>query len=348
MKYNTLNGTDLEVSEICLGTMTWGRQNSESEGFEQMDYAFDQGINFWDTAELYPVPTLPELYGDTEKIIGNWIAKNGKRDELVIATKIAGKAPFTKHIRTTGFTSEGIAEAIDLSLQRLKTDYIDLYQLHWPTRNTNFFGKRDYPDEAFKTDEWKDNIYEVLTELGKQIAAGKIRHIGLSNETPWGVMRFIEEHKRDASLPKIATVQNPYSLLNRLYEIGLSEVSHRENVGLLPYSPLGFGVLSGKYLGGKSPEGARVTLFPNYSRYSGPIATKATEAYHEIAQKHGLSLPQMSLAYLRTKPFVTSTIIGATSMEQLKENIESASLVLSEEVIAAIEEVHNTYPNPAP
>ena len=348
MNYKKLNGTDLMVSELCLGTMTWGRQNTQEEGFEQMDYAFDQGINFWDTAELYPVPTLPELYGDTEKIIGNWLAKNKKRSELIIATKIAGKAPFTKHIRTTGFTAASIAEAIEASLTRLQTDYIDLYQLHWPTRNTNFFGKRGYPDEAFETDQWEDNTYDVLNELKRQIDLGNIRHIGLSNETPWGVMRFIEEHRRDHSLPKIATVQNPYSLLNRLYEVGLSEVSHRENIGLLPYSPLGFGVLSGKYLGGKQPEGARVTLFPNYSRYSGETATKATEAYFEIAEKFGLSLPQMSLAYLRTKPFVTSTIIGATSMEQLKQNVESATISLSPEILEAIESVHNRYPNPAP
>lgn len=348
MKYNTLPNTDIKVSELCLGTMTWGRQNTQEEGFEQMNYAFEQGIQFWDTAELYPVPTLPELYGDTERIIGNWLKANGKRSEIVLATKIAGKAPFTKHIRTTGFAPEAIDEAISNSLKRLQTDYIDLYQLHWPTRNTNFFGKRDYPSEAFSSDEWKDNIYEVLAALAEHIKAGRIRHIGLSNETPWGVIRFIEEHKKDSSLPKMITVQNPYSLLNRLYEVGLAEVSHRENVGLLPYSPLGFGVLSGKYLWGKEPKDARVTLFPNYNRYSGPVATLATEAYVEIARKYELSLPQMALAYLRTKPFVTSTIIGATSMWQLIENIDSVNLELSDEVVAQIEAVHQTHPNPAP
>jgi len=348
MKYNTLPNTDIKVSELCLGTMTWGRQNTQEQGFEQMSYAFDKGIQFWDTAELYPVPTLPELYGDTERIIGNWLKANGKRSEIILATKIAGKAPFTKHIRTTGFTPEGIDEAIGNSLKRLQTDYIDLYQLHWPTRNTNFFGKRDYPSEAFETDEWRDNIHEVLTALAGHIKAGRIRYVGLSNETPWGVMRFIEEHKKDSSLPKMITVQNPYSLLNRLYEVGLAEVSHRENIGLLPYSPLGFGVLSGKYLGGKAPKDARVTLFPNYSRYSGPVATSATEAYAEIAREHNLSLPQMALAYLRTKPFVTSTIIGSTTMPQLIENIESIAIELSDEVVAQIEAVHQTHPNPAP
>jgi aryl-alcohol dehydrogenase-like predicted oxidoreductase len=348
MKYNTLPNTNIKVSELCLGTMTWGRQNTQEEGFEQMNYAFDQGLQFWDTAELYPVPTLPELYGGTEWIIGNWLKANGKRSEIVLATKIAGKAPFTKHIRTTGFTPEGIDEAIGNSLKRLQTDYIDLYQLHWPMRNTNFFGKRDYPSEAFSSDEWKDNIYEVLTALAGHIKAGRIRYVGLSNETPWGVMRFIEEHKKDSSLPKMITVQNPYSLLNRLYEVGLAEVSHRENVGLLPYSPLGFGVLSGKYLGGEEPKDARVTLFPNYNRYSGPVATSATEAYAEIAKKYELSLPQMALAYLRIKPFVTSTIIGATSMSQLIENIDSAYLELSDEVLAQIEAVHQMHPNPAP
>ena len=348
MKYTKLPNTDITVSELCLGTMTWGRQNTQEEGFEQMNYALDKGIQFWDTAELYPVPTLPELYGDTERIIGNWLSKNKKRSELVLATKIAGKAPFTKHIRTTDFTPDAITQAITNSLERLQTDYIDLYQLHWPTRNTNFFGKRDYPIEAFSSDEWKDNIYEVLVTLQSAIKAGRIRYIGLSNETPWGVMRFLEEYKKDYSLPKVITVQNPYGLLNRLYEVGLAEVSHREKVGLLPYSPLGFGVLSGKYLGGKRPSDARVTLFPNYDRYSGPEANSATEAYSQIATQHGLSLPQMALAYLRTKPFVSSTIIGATAMPQLIENIASIELSLEDIVMEQIEAVHKRFPNPAP
>lgn len=348
MKYTQLPNTDITVSQLCLGTMTWGRQNTQEEAFEQMDYALDQGIHFWDTAELYPVPTLPELYGDTERIIGNWLSKNKKRSALILATKIAGKAPFTKHIRDTDFTPEAIKQAISKSLDRLQTDYIDLYQLHWPTRLTNFFGKRDYPAEAFTTDEWQDNIYELLVALQSEIKAGRIRHIGLSNETPWGVMRFLELYKKDYSLPKVITVQNPYSLLNRLYEVGLAEVSHRENVGLLAYSPLGFGVLSGKYLDGKSPKDARVTLFPNYNRYSGPEASGATKAYAEIARQYGLSLPQMALAYLRTKPFVSSTIIGATSLPQLIENVASIGLTLDKEVIDQIEGVHKRMPNPAP
>ena len=346
MKYTFIPNTKIRVSKICLGTMTWGRQNSEEQGYEQMDYAVAQGINFFDTAELYPVPAKKELYAVTEEIIGRWFKKTGKREEIVLASKIAGPADFTKHIRTTGFSKDSIISAVEGSLKRLQTDYIDLYQLHWPERNTNFFGQRCY--NADKPDFWEDNIHQVLETLRDLVKQGKIRHVGLSNENPWGTMRFLEEAKVHKELPRMVTVQNPYSLLNRLFEIGLSEISMREKIGLLPYSPLGFGVLSGKYLGDVSPRKARVTLFPNFNRYSGENAVAATRKYNELAQNHNLSLAQMSLAFVNTRPFVTSNIIGATTMEQLKENIESIDVELSDEVLNGIEEIHNAIPNPAP
>ncbi len=346
MIYTHLPNTDLEVSKICLGTMTWGRQNTEEEGHQQMDYAFDQGINFFDTAELYPVPAHADRYADTEKIIGNWFSKTGKRDKIILGSKIAGKAEFTKFIRTTGFRRESIIEAVNGSLKRLQTDYIDLYQLHWPERNTNYFGQRGYKPEI--SDHWVDNIHQVLETLRDLVTEGKIRHVGLSNETPWGVMRYLEESKVHTSLPRMITIQNPYNLLNRLFEVGLSEISMRSKIGLLSYSPLGFGVLSGKYLGGMKPANARVTLFPNYNRYSGTTAQAATQQYYNLAQEHGLSLTQMSLAFVNSRPFLTSNIVGATSMEQLKENIGSIDIDLSEEVLQAIEAIHDEIPNPAP
>jgi aryl-alcohol dehydrogenase-like predicted oxidoreductase len=346
MKYTNLPNTEIKVSKICLGTMTWGRQNSEAEGHQQMDYALDQGINFFDTAELYPIPPQQEFHALTEKYIGNWFRKTGNRNKIILATKIAGPAPHTKYIRTTGFRPDGIREAVDGSLSRLQTDYIDLYQLHWPERVTNYFGKRGYQYDV--SDPWNDNIREVLQTLADLIKVGKIRHVGLSNETPWGVMRYLEEARVDSGLPKMITIQNSYSLLNRQFEVGLSEIAHRENLGLLSYSPLGFGVLSGKYLDGKSPDKARITLFPNYKRYSGEAAVAATAAYNEIANRHGMSLTQMSLAFVNSRPFLTSTIIGATTMEQLKENIGSIELQLNQQLLQEIEEVHNLYPNPAP
>lgn len=346
MKYTLLPHTDLEVSKICLGTMTWGRQNTEIEGHEQMDYAFDQGVNFFDTAELYPVPAKKELYAVTEEIIGNWFKNTGNRDKVVLASKIAGKAEFTKFIRTTGFSRESIVEAVEGSLKRLQTDYIDLYQLHWPERTTNYFGQRGYKHDI--TDHWKDNIHQVLETLRDLIKEGKIKHVGLSNETPWGTMRFLEESKVHASLPRMITIQNPYSLLNRTFEVGLSEICMRENIGLIPYSPMAFGVLSGKYLGGRNPENARVTLFPNYNRYSGENSMKATQKYYELAQANDLSLAQMSLAFVNTRPFVSSNIIGATTMKQLKENIDSIDVKLNDEVLKGIEAIHNDIPNPAP
>ncbi|MEK6153170.1 aldo/keto reductase [Flavobacteriaceae bacterium 3-367] len=346
MKYTKLPHTDFEVSKICLGTMTWGRQNTEEEGHQQMNYALDQGVNFFDTAELYPVPAKKELYAATEEIIGNWFKKTGNRDKVILASKIAGKGDYTKFIRTTGFSRDSIIEAVEGSLTRLQTDYIDLYQLHWPERATNFFGQRGYTHQV--TDYWKDNIHQVLETLRDLVQEGKIRHVGLSNETPWGTMRFLEESKVHDSLPRMITIQNPYSLLNRTFEVGLAEIAIRENIGLIPYSPMGFGVLSGKYLGGKMPENARITIFPNYSRYSGETAVAATQRYYDLAQERQMSLAQMALAFVNTRPFVTSTIIGATSMEQLKENIASIELDLSEEVLKGIEEIHGAIPNPAP
>ncbi len=346
MRYTKLPRTEIEVSKICLGTMTWGKQNTEAEGHEQMDYALERGINFFDTAELYPVPAHADRYAHTEIIIGNWFKKTGNRDKVILASKIAGKAPFTKFIRETGFKRSSIIEAVDGSLKRLQTDYIDLYQLHWPERTTNYFGQRGY--EHSSRDHWKDNIHQVLETLRDLIGEGKIRQVGISNETPWGTMRFLEESKVHKELPRMITIQNPYSLLNRLFEVGLAEISMREQIGLLAYSPLGFGVLSGKYLGDKKPEKARVTLFPNYNRYSGTTSIEATQQYADLAKEHGISLPQMALAYINTRPFVTSNIIGATSMEQLKENIGSIDLELNEEVLNGIEAIHKAIPNPAP
>ena len=343
MKYTTLPHTELKVSKICLGTMTWGKQNTEAEGHQQLDYALDQGINFVDTAELYAVPASAETYGTTEKIIGTWLKKTGNRNNIVLASKIAGPGPYTEHIRNTGFSKKAITEALHNSLQRLQTDYLDLYQLHWPERGVNCFGVRDYPFETSKKDA--ENHLEILETLHGFIKQGKIKHIGLSNETPWGVMKYLETAKNH-NLPRMITIQNSYSLLHRSYEYGLSEVSLRENIGLLAYSPLAFGVLSGKYLNGM-PEGARVTLFPNFSRYSSEQSAKAVREYLKIAEKHRLTLAQLSLAFVNRLPFVTSNIIGATNMNQLKENIDSINIELSQEIIDEINAVHAVMPNPA-
>ncbi len=343
MRYTTLPNTNVKVSKICLGSMTWGEQNTEAEGHAQLDYAVAQGINFIDTAELYAVPATKETQGSTERIIGSWLKKTGKRDEVVIATKIVGPRDFVKHIRTGGFTKAEFEDAINKSLQRLQTDYIDLYQLHWPERNTNFFGMRGYVHDD--EERWQDNFAAVLGHLEGCIKSGKIRHIGTSNETPYGVMRYAEEARKGA--PKMITMQNPYSLLNRQDEVGLTEILHRENMGHLPYSPLGFGQLTGKYLE-DTPKNGRVTLFPQFSRYHNDNSFEATRAYNEVAKKHGISLTQMALAFVTDRPFVISNIIGATTVEQLKENIESIHLTLSDEVLQDIESVHERIPNPAP
>ena len=343
MEYNNLPGTDIKVSKICLGTMTWGRQNSESEAFEQMDYSIQNGVNFFDTAELYPVPATPERYADTERIIGNWINQRGSRNKIILASKIAGPGDYTAHIRKSGFKGDSIEEAINGSLKRLKTDYLDIYQLHWPERSTNFFGKRGF---TYVDEHWKDNFLEILENLRKIIETGKVRYVGLSNENPWGIMKYLEYSK--SGLPKMITIQNPYSLLNRLFEIGSAEICKREDVGLLAYSPLGFGVLSGKYRNGSMPENSRLKLFPNLARFSNEKCFDAVNLYHDIASKHGMSLTQMSLAFVNDRPFVTSNIIGATSMNQLRENIDSANIKLSDEVISEINGVNEMIPNPAP
>ena len=347
MQYRKLGSTDIDVSVICLGTMTWGEQNSQAEAFAQMDYALEQGVNFFDTAELYSIPPKAATYGRTEEIIGNWLAQRGARERIVLASKIAGPGEdWLPHIRAgkTRFNRDHIEAALNASLKRLQTDYLDLYQLHWPERKTNFFGQLGFhPEEEASLTP----MLETLQVLDEQVRAGKIRHIGLSNETPWGVMRFLqlaEQHH----LPRVVSVQNPYSLLNRSYEIGLAEISWREKAGLLAYSPLGFGVLSGKYLAGARPAGARLTLFPDYSRYSNNAATAATEKYVALARQHNLEPAQMALAYVHSRPFLTGTIIGATTMEQLKRNIDSIQVRLTDEVLEGIETIHNTHPNPSP
>jgi len=343
MKYTTLPNTDIKVSKICLGSMTWGEQNSESEGHEQIEYAINQGVNFIDTAELYSVPSKKETQGSTERIIGSWLKKTGKRNDVVIASKITGPAEFSAHIRKGEFNKSEIGDAIHKSLQRLQTDYIDLYQLHWPERQTNYFGKLGYTHD--KNDTWSDNFSEVLGHLESFVKEGKIRHIGVSNETAYGMMRYTEEARKNA--PKMITIQNPYNLLNRKDEVGLVEVLHRENIGHLPYSPLGFGMLTGKYLE-EIPKNSRVDLFPNYNRYMNENSYKATRLYNDIAKKHNISLTQLSLAFVNQQPFVTSNIIGATSIDQLSENIGSIDITLSEKIINEINEVHAQIPNPAP
>lgn len=345
MDYNELPDTGIKVSKICLGTMTWGRQNTEEEGHAQMDYAVARGINFFDTAELYAVPPSKETQGDTERIIGTWFKKTAKRKDIILASKIVGPRDFTKHIRTDlSYSKATIDEAIYGSLKRLQTDYIDLYQLHWPERPTNFFGERGYTYK--KGDVWHKNFELVLDALQQHVKKGTIRHVGLSNETPWGTMRFL--HAAGPARPKMITIQNPYSLLNRLPEIGLTEICHRENVGLLPYSPLAFGTLSGKYRSGNLPPKSRLSLFPHYDRYSSDQCKNAIEAYYQLAKKNDLTLTALSLAFVNDQPFVTSNIIGATTLDQLKENIDSAYVKLSDEILEAIELIHEQYPNPAP
>ena len=345
MKYNKIPHTEIKVSKICLGTMTWGNQNSEKEAFEQLDLSVERGVNFIDTAELYPVPAEAETSGRTSEIIGKWLRKKKNRDKLVIATKIAGPGDYTKHIRTGGFSPKSIEDAINKSLKRLQTDYIDLYQLHWPERSTNFFGIRDYKHNY--KDKWNDNFNEILNSLDGFVKQGKIRNIGISNEKSWGAMRYIEESNK-YNLPRVVTIQNAYSLLNRPFEGDLAEISIREGLGLLAYSPLGFGVLTGKYIKGTASDNARLKLFPRFSRYSSTEATNATKEYLKIALDNQLSLTQMSLAFVNQQPFVTSNIIGATNLKQLEENISSIEVNLSEEVLSKINEVHSKIPNPSP
>jgi aryl-alcohol dehydrogenase-like predicted oxidoreductase len=345
MKYTTLPGTSIKVSKLCLGSMTWGNQNTEAEGHAQLDYALDKGINFIDTAELYPVPAEAKTSGRTSEIIGTWLKRTGNRERIVLASKIAGPGEYTAHIRTTGYTKASLQDAVNKELERLQTEYIDLFQLHWPERQTNTFGIRDYDHNP--NDSWLDNFYEILYSLDDIIKEGKIRHVGLSNEKAWATMRYLEESKRH-NLPRMSTIQNAYSLLTRNFEGDLAEVSMRENIGLLAYSPMAFGVLSGKYIKGIVASNSRLNLFPRFSRYSSNEATEATKRYMQLAEEHKMTLAQMALAFVTQQPFVTSTIIGATNLEQLKENIDSTNVTISHELLAEINEIHSEIPNPAP
>ena len=345
MKFKKLGTTELDVSLICLGTMTWGTQNTEKDAFEQMDYSLDQGVNFFDTAELYSVPPNSDSYGKTEVIIGNWFEKRKNREKIILASKIAG--PGCNWIRggRNSFDEKTIGEAINGSLKRLKTDYIDLYQLHWPERSTNYFGKRDY---TIDSDEGEWNSFEsVLEALGKFIKSGKIRYIGMSNETPYGLSRYIELSK-SKNLPRMMSVQNPYNLVNRTYEIGMSEISIREKCGLLVYYPLAAGALSGKYRNGQMPKNSRQALFKGWERHLNPLAMKAYDEYFNLAKDYNLTMVQLAQSFVNSRPFVTSNIIGATTIDQLKENIDSVNIELSEEILEKINIIHNNNPNPSP
>lgn len=346
MKYRKLGRTDLDVSLIGLGTMTWGEQNTEAEAHQQLDYALERGVNLVDVAEMYPVPPKAETQGLTETYIGTWLARSKRRQDIVLASKVAGPARDPKrpgHIRDgkTFLDRKNLTEALDASLKRLQTDYLDLYQLHWPDRTTATFGQLSYP---WVKDEHTVPIEETLSVLQDFVSAGKVRHVGVSNETPWGVSQFLKAAD-NLGLPRIASIQNPYSLLNRVYEIGLSEFTHHEGVGLLAYSPLAMGMLCGKYLDGARPANARLTL---YTRYSNPQAEAATREYVELARQHGISPTHLALAWINQRPFVTSNLIGATNLQQLKENIDSVDVELPADVLQAIDQIHVRHPNPAP
>ena len=342
MTLRTIDGK--EVSKICLGTMTWGQQNSEAEAHEQISYALDRGINMLDAAEMYPVPPRAETQGRTEEYIGTWFKKTGLRDKYILATKAAGPNPEFHYLRGgPRFTRDQLMEAVNGSLRRLQTDCIDLYQLHWPDRYTNFFGQRGY----FHREQPETPIEETLRGLQELVSAGKIRTIGLSNETPWGTMKFLALADREG-LPRVESIQNPYGLLNRTYEIAMAEVSHREDVGLLAYSPLGMGLLTGKYRHGAKPEGSRMAVFERFTRYDGTETLEDTEQYLQLADEHGLNPTHMALAFVNTRPFVLSNIIGATTMEQLKMNIDSLDVTLTKDVLKGIEAIQQKIPNPAP
>lgn len=343
MSLTAINGQS--VSKICLGTMTWGQQNTEAEAHAQIDYALERGINFIDAAEMYPVPPRAETQGRTEEYIGTWFAKTGQRDRWILATKATGPRDEFSYLRGgPKFTREHLIEAVEGSLRRLQTDTIDLYQLHFPERPTNNFGFRGYThfDEDGSTP-----IEETLRALEELIKSGKIRSFGLSNETPWGAMTFLKLAET-AGLPKCESIQNPYSLINRSFEVGLAEVAHREDVGLLAYSPLGMGLLTGKYRNGAMPAGSRLSLFSRFDRYNGEPTWEATELYCALAEEHGLTPAQMALAFVNTRPFVLSNIIGATSIAQLEENLSSLEVSLSKEVMAGIKAIHSAIPDPAP
>jgi len=346
MNFKKLGNTDLKVSTICLGTMTWGEQNNQKEAFEQMNYALDSGINFFDTAEIYPSPCFEKTYGSTEKIIGNWFKEKKNREQVILASKISG--PGLSWVRNGGpqYSEQNIKKAIEDSLKRLQTDYIDLYQLHWPERKTNFFGRLNYKHQE-KEDSWND-FEKILIILEKFIKQGKIRHIGLSNETSWGLSKFLEISKLK-TLPRMMSVQNPYNLLCRTYEIGLAEISIREKSGLLAYSPLAGGFLTGKYRNNNLPENSRQKLFADYyTRYSKSNASTVIEKYFDIAKKFDLDFAQMSIKFCEIQKFITSVIIGATTMEQLKSDIESVNVNLTEEINKKINDIQIIHPNPCP
>ncbi|WP_299771627.1 NADP(H)-dependent aldo-keto reductase [uncultured Pseudoteredinibacter sp.] len=347
MKYRQLGNTDIDVSLICLGTMTYGEQNTQQEAFEQMNYAFEQGVNFFDAAEMYPVPPKPSTQGSTETIVGNWLKEHGLRDKITLASKVTGRGdnnPGMEHVRGgPRLSADHVQQACEGSLERLQTDVIDLYQVHWPERPANFFGQLGYRHR--ESDDIA--IHETLTALAKLVEQGKVRYIGLSNETPWGMMEYLRLAK-EYNLPSVVSIQNPYNLLNRSFEVGLAEMSIREKVGLLAYSPLAFGVLSGKYLGGKRPEGARLSLYERFSRYTNANSSAATEAYVSLASELSLDPAQMALAFVNQQAFVTSNIIGATTMEQLRSNIASVGVELDKEALKALDKLHGEYPIPAP
>jgi aryl-alcohol dehydrogenase-like predicted oxidoreductase len=346
MQLRRLGRTDLTVTSICLGTMTWGSQNSEAEAHAQMDYAVDQGVNFFDTAEMYAVPPRAETYGLTERYIGSWLESRGLRDRIVLATKVVGPGSHLHYVRDGNprLDRRNIVQAVEDSLRRLRTDYIDLYQLHWPDRKTNTFGRLGYVHDADAPMTPPLETLEVMDELIRQ---GKIRHFGLSNETPWGLMTFVhlaETH----GLPRPVSIQNPYNLLNRSFEIGLAECAIREDCGLLAYAPLAAGTLTGKYLDGRIPPGTRRAIDPRPSRYGNSRGEAATRAYLDIARRHGLDPAQMAIAFVMRQPFVTSTILGATSLDQLRTDMAARDVQLDEAVLAELEAVHAENPNPCP
>ncbi|MBK1696702.1 aldo/keto reductase [Rhodovibrio salinarum] len=346
MHYRQLGRTDLKVSEVCLGTMTWGTQNTQEEAFEQMDYALDAGVNFFDCAEMYPTPYSEETHGGTEEIIGNWFAARGTRDKVILATKALGPGERFKEVRGgPRFNRAQLEQAVDASLRRLQTDRIDLYQLHWPERSTNRFGKLGFEQPGDEGD-WTP-FEETLGALQDLVDKGKIRHIGLSNDTAWGTMRMLT-HAEAGKGPRVMSVQNPYSLLNRSFEAGLSEVAIREQCGLLAYAPLAAGTLTGKYLHGAKPADARLILYPQNSRYWKEQGIKAIEAYVDLAKRHGLDAAQMAIQFVLSRPFTTSAIIGATKMWHLKNNIAAKDLRLSDDVLQELEAIHTLYTYPCP
>ena len=348
MKYKKLGHTDIDVSLICLGTMTWGNQNSEQEAFEQMDYALERGVNFWDTAEMYPVPVKQETTYATETIIGNWMAKTGRRDEVVLATKIIGRSDrdWMRGGELPRLNRKQIHQAVDSSLKRLQTDYIDLYQVHWPNRPLGLFGEGN-GSYIHKEDESEVSIAHTLAALSELVDQGKVRSIGVSNETSWGMSQYLATSANEG-LSRIVSIQNSYSLINRIFEGGLSEFSYREGVGLLAYSPLGMGALSGKYIGGVRPKGSRMERYPNFMpRYRKPTVEQAIERYAALARDHALTPTQLALGFVNSRPFVTANIVGATSVEQLKENIDTIDVDISEELESAINAIHVECKNPA-